>query len=117
MGLVKTGRRLAEDGSPHHASPQPTNQPTNQPTIYWDEGYPYWWDLSNVVRLPEPIPCRGNVGMWSLSPSIAQSVLEQVHSLQTVAVRDLPGPQTILLWQLMSTVCKLWCRFHMPPAA
>ena len=50
----------------------------------WDEGYQYWWDLSNVVRLPEPIPCRGNVGMWSLSPSIAQSVLEQVHSLQTV---------------------------------
>ena len=50
----------------------------------WDEGYQYWWDLSNVVRLPEPIPCRGNVGMWSLSPSIAQSVLGQVHSLQTV---------------------------------
>ena len=79
-----TSPRLAEDGSPHHASPQPTNQPTNQPTIYWDEGYPYWWDLSNVMRLPEPIPCRGNVGMWSLPPSIAQSVLEQVHSLQTV---------------------------------
>ena len=50
----------------------------------WDEGYQYWWDLSNVVRLPEPIPCRGNVGMWSLPPSIAHSVLEQVHSLQTV---------------------------------
>ena len=50
----------------------------------WDEGYQYWWDLSNVVRLPEPIPCRGNVGMWSLPPSIAQSVLDQVHSLQTV---------------------------------
>ena len=57
----------------------------------WDEGYQYWWDLSNVVRLPEPIPCRGNVCMWSLPPSIAQSVLEQVHSLQTVAV---PSPPT-----------------------
>ncbi len=52
----------------------------------WDEGYPYWWDLSNVVRLPEPIPCRGNVGMWPLPPSIAQSVLDQVHSLQTMNV-------------------------------
>ena len=50
----------------------------------WDEGYPYWWDLSNIVRLPEPIPCRGNVGMWSLPPSIVQSILDQVHSLQTV---------------------------------
>ena len=27
-----TRLRLAEDGSPHHASPQPTNQPTNQST-------------------------------------------------------------------------------------
>ena len=50
----------------------------------WDEGYPYWWDLSNVARLPEPIPCRGSVGIWLLPPSIAQSVFEQVHSLQTV---------------------------------
>ena len=57
----------------------------------WDEGYQYWWDLSNVVSLPEPIPCRGNVGMWSLPPSIAQSVLDQVHSLQIVAV---PSPPT-----------------------
>ena len=67
-----------------------SHQPTNQSTISWDEGYPYWWDLSNVARLPDPIPCRGNVGMWSLSPSIAQSVLEQVHSLQTVAVPSHP---------------------------
>ncbi len=67
-----------------------SHQPTNQSTISWDEGYPYWWDLSNVVRLPEPITCRGNVGMWSLPPSIAQSVLEQVHSLQTVAVPSHP---------------------------
>ena len=54
------------------------------PKQKWDEGYRFWWDLSNVRRLPEPIPCRGNVGMWSLQPSIAQSVLDQVHSLQTV---------------------------------
>ena len=67
------------------ADEQSTQQPNHQ-TISWDEGYQYWWDLSNVVRLPEPIPCRGNVGMWSLPPSIAQSVLDQVHSLQTVAV-------------------------------
>ncbi len=26
----------------------------------------YWWDLSNIVRLPDPIPCRGNVGMWKM---------------------------------------------------
>ena len=40
----------------------------------WDEGYQYWWDLSNVVRLPEPIPCRGNVGMWQMPPDLAVKV-------------------------------------------
>ena len=40
----------------------------------WDEGYAYWWDLSNVVRLPEPIPCRGNVGMWQMPPELAVKV-------------------------------------------
>ena len=45
----------------------------------WDEGYPYWWDLSNVRRLAEPIPCRGNVGMWQLSESLAAKVEAVVH--------------------------------------
>ena len=58
----------------YKASHQPTKQPTNQPTISWDEGYPYWWDLSNVMRLPEPIPCRGNVGMWQMPPDLAAKV-------------------------------------------
>ena len=47
----------------------------------WDEGYPYWWDLSNVVRLPEPIPCRGNVGMWQLPPELAAKVAVAVERL------------------------------------
>ena len=77
------------------ASHQPTYQPTHQPTKSWDEGYPYWWDLSNVVRLSEPIPCRGNVGMWSLPPSIAQSVLDRVHSLQTVDSVEASGQGSV----------------------
>ena len=40
----------------------------------WDEGYQYWWDLSNVMRLPEPIPCRGNVGMWQMPSELAAKV-------------------------------------------
>ena len=40
----------------------------------WDEGYPYWWDLSNVMRLSEPIPCRGNIGMWQMPPELAAKV-------------------------------------------
>ena len=40
----------------------------------WDEGYDCWWDLSNVGRLPDPIPCRGNVGMWQMPPDLAAKV-------------------------------------------
>ena len=40
----------------------------------WDEGYDCCWDLSNVVSLPEPIPCRGNVGMWQMPAELAAKV-------------------------------------------
>ena len=67
----------------YKASRQPTNQPTNQPTISWDEGYPYWWNLSNIVRLCDPIPCRGNVGMWQMPPDLAAKVAAAERALQT----------------------------------
>ena len=53
----------------------------SKPTLKqkWDEGYRFWWDLSNVRRLPDTIPCRGNVGMWKLSESLAAKVSEVVH--------------------------------------
>ena len=40
----------------------------------WDEGYPYWWDLSEVVCFDSPIPCRGNVGMWQMPRELALAV-------------------------------------------
>jgi len=48
----------------------------------WDEGYQYWWDLSNVMRLPEPISCRGNVGMWQMPPELAAKVEATAQVLQ-----------------------------------
>ena len=41
---------------------------------FWTEGYPNWWLLSNVKRLPKPIPCRGNVGMWPLTEELSAAV-------------------------------------------
>ena len=38
----------------------------------WNEGYPVWWHLTNVRLLDNPIPCRGNVGMWKLPEEIVQ---------------------------------------------
>ena len=46
-----------------------------------DEGYRFWWDISNVRRLPEPITCRGNVGMWQLPKSLAAKVSAAVEML------------------------------------
>ena len=40
----------------------------------WNEGYPYWWGLSEVVSFDKPIPCRGNVGMWQMPPLLAAQV-------------------------------------------
>ena len=40
----------------------------------WDEGFRYWWHLSNVVCFDAPIPCRGNVGMWQMPPALAAQV-------------------------------------------
>ena len=49
------------------------------PKQEWDEGYRFWWGLSNVRRLADPIPCRGNVGMWQLSDTLAAKVSAAVH--------------------------------------
>jgi hypothetical protein len=41
---------------------------------FWDEGYPCWWDLSEVACFDLPIPCRGNVGMWRLPEDLQRRV-------------------------------------------
>lgn len=45
-----------------------------RPPYQWDEGYEYWWDLTEVVCFDQPIPCRGNVGMWQIPKSLAMQV-------------------------------------------
>ncbi len=45
----------------------------------WNEGYANWWFLSNIRRLPSPIPCRGNVGMWRLPPNLSREI--EKHAL------------------------------------
>ena len=50
---------------------------TPGPSI-WNEGYPVWWHLSNIRLLDEPIPCRGNVGMWRLPESIADTIQQSI---------------------------------------
>ena len=52
-----------------------THDPTDiDGVLAWDEGYGCWWDLSEVVSFDKPIPCRGNVGMWQMPPTLAAQV-------------------------------------------
>lgn len=42
-------------------------------------GFPevYHWELANVRRLAEPVPCKGRLGLWTPSQDIVTAVLEQ----------------------------------------
>ncbi len=40
----------------------------------------YAWDLSAVVAVPEPIPCRGSLGLWTPPPDVLRKLAEAVHA-------------------------------------
>ena len=57
---------------------EPEEEPWRVQAQFWNEGYRYWWLLSNIRKLPAPIPCRGNVGMWRLPEDVSDSIDEQL---------------------------------------
>jgi len=36
----------------------------------------YAWMLGHVIRLPEPIPCKGELGLWTVPVEIESRILE-----------------------------------------
>lgn len=56
----------------------PSDESRARQCRFWNEGYANWWLLSNVRRLPSPIPCRGNVGMWRLPAAISSEIAAQL---------------------------------------
>ncbi len=42
----------------------------------WFSG-PFGWVLGNVVKMREPVPCKGSLGLWRVPPKQASDVLEQ----------------------------------------
>lgn len=42
------------------------------------EGCQYPAGSVDIVRLPDPIPCRGDVGMWQLPEDVSDSIDEQL---------------------------------------
>ena len=53
----------------------------------WNEGYPCWWTLSEVVSFDVPVPCRGNVGMWTMPPELAGRVTAADRLARSVGQR------------------------------
>lgn len=43
----------------------------------YEDGRFAWW-LRDVIRLPEPVPCRGYQKMWRLPANVEAAVREQV---------------------------------------
>lgn len=38
------------------------------------------WILSDVVALPEPIPCKGALGLWEVPPGIIDQIAGRSHA-------------------------------------
>ena len=53
---------------------EPEEEPWRVQAQFWNEGYRYWWLLSNIRKLPAPIQCRDNVGMWQLPEELITAV-------------------------------------------
>ena len=69
-------------------------------TVMWDEGCPYWWNLSGVVAFDRPIPCRGNVGMWQMPSALAAQVTAADLLAQSVGERIASAADAAELFRL-----------------
>ena len=62
-------------------------RPRRSAALPWDEGYAYWWDLSEIACFDEPIPCRGNVGMWQMPDALAAKVMRADARARSIGVK------------------------------
>lgn len=42
---------------------------------------PFGWVFGRVLALPEPVPCSGAQGLWTLPPEVRANVLSQIQTL------------------------------------
>lgn len=52
---------------------------TRPPCSPWAERDVYHWQLANVRPLPEPVPCRGMLGLWRLPDEVEKAVRAQLE--------------------------------------
>ena len=66
----------------------------------WNEGYRYWWDLSEVVSFDRPITCRGNTGLWDLPPALADRVTMADGLALTVGTEVATAEDAVRIFQM-----------------
>lgn len=66
----------------------------------WNEGYRYWWDLSEVVSFDRPITCRGNTGLWDLPPTLADRVTMADGLARTVGTEVATAEDAVRIFQM-----------------
>ena len=76
-----------------------TARPESAP-YQWDEGYPYWWRLSEIAAFDRPIQCRGNVGMWQMSSALAAQVTAADRLARSVGGRIASAEEAAELFRL-----------------
>ena len=66
----------------------------------WNEGYRYWWDLSEVVSFDQPISCRGNTGMWDLPRNLVNRVTMADELARTVGTEVTTAEDAARIFQI-----------------
>ena len=66
----------------------------------WNEGYRYWWDLSEVVSFDQPIACRGNMGMWDLPQALVDRVTMADGLARTIGTEVATAEDAVRLFQM-----------------
>ena len=67
---------------------------------FWNEGYRYWWDLSEVVSFDQPISCRGNTGMWDLPQTLVDRVTMADGLARTVGTEVATAEDAVRIFQM-----------------
>jgi hypothetical protein len=81
IGIATVERVVRSNATPGFDNAHPGTLTDEQRLWYFG---PYGWLLRDVVRLSEPIPCRGSQLFWTLPMDVEAEVLRQVGRLRRI---------------------------------
>jgi len=76
---ITTGRRVLDHGK---LSSEQLLEALESPWLFG----PFGWLVRGTVALPEPVPCKGALGLWKLPPAVEREVLRQEEAVMIGAI-------------------------------